>query len=167
MRLWLALAAGGLVVRTIWSIIALIQIWSDRMTMEEMILSCPVEFFPMLLAIGAVIGLAVTGARSFLAFSEQDKIQARTKGQRLAYGLNYLGENIAVVIACAILTPVIAGGYYQLAASEPTFWGIVTIGLVVAFVVALIGDTGCKKILEGFRNRAKADQAIADKKKTE
>lgn len=165
---WWDLAMGGLAARTIWTVAMLEIIWSDYMTTEDMILSCPAEYFPMLLALGAIVALLVTGIRSMLAYSEQSKVVARTKGEKLAYGLNYLGENIAVVIVGALMTPILAGGYYDLAESEPTLWGIVTIGAVVAVVVALIGDVGCKQILESFRNRSKTAEALTStEKKTE
>ena len=134
------------------------------MTAEEMILSLPAEFFPIALVIGAVCGLIITGIKSMGSFKEQDKEVARAGGDKLAYGLDYLGANVAVIIGCAILAPIVTGCYYQAAGADPTMWGVVGISLTVAVILAIGGDSLIKTLLEAFRDNSKAKTARAEAK---
>lgn len=155
-RLWAA--------RTVCSVVLIALIWSDTMDATEMILSLPAEFFPLALMLGALCGLFITGIKSFGSSGEQDKKLARTTGEKLAYGLNYLSVNIAVIIASAILAPVLTGCYYQAAGVDPNLWGVIGIALTVGVIVAIGGDKLLNTLLEGFRDRAKAKAARSETK---
>lgn len=153
-------------VRTVCSIALILLIWSDTMTAEEMILSLPAEFFPIAFALCALIGFAITGIRSYGSWKAQDKTVARDTGDILAYGMNFLTENIAVVIGCALIGPILTGCYYHAAGVDPNIWGVIGISATVAAILGWGGDKLLKTFLEGRRDGAKADEARAAKAET-
>ncbi len=131
------------------------------------ILGVPAEFVPMTMVIALVVGLIGTFAMSLPAYYEQDKIVARSGGEKLSYGLSYLSANIITVIACVVLSLVIIGWYAEASGA------IVTGGLcyAVAFVVSIfIGFGGSKLVslpfVESYRNKAKAADARAGSTET-
>lgn len=153
-------------VRTVCSITLIVLMWRDNMTAEDMILSLPAEFFPVAFVLCALIGFAITGIRSYGSFKAQDKTVARESGGKLAYGMNFLTENIVVVIGCAILGPVLAGCYYQAAGADPNLWGVIGIAATVAAIIGWGGDVLLKTFLEARRDGAKATEARASKTET-
>lgn len=153
-------------VRTLCSITLVLLIWRDNMTAEDMILSLPAEFFPVAFALCALIGFLITGIRSYGSYKAQDKTVARESGDKLSYGMNFLTENIAVVIGCAIIGPVLAGCYYQAAGADPNLWGVIGISATVAAILGWGGDTLLKTFLEARRDSAKADEARTAKTET-
>lgn len=153
--------------RVLLTVVVIILIMRDRMDATAMILNTPAEFAPTLLVVGFVIGLVITLVMSLGAYYEQNKVIARSTGEKLAYGMNYLAKNVAVTVAAGILAIVVPGYYYATVGAVPTMDGCLMIGVVTALVVGFLGEKFASKILEVFRDKAKASDARTTKPKTE
>ena len=153
--------------RVLLTVVAIVYIVSDNMDATAMILNTPAEFAPTLLVVGFLIGLAITLVMSLAAYYEQDKVVARSTGEKLAYGMNYLAKNVAVTVAAGILAIIVPGYYYVTVGAVPTMDGCLMIGVVTALVVGFLGEKFATTILEGFRDKAKASDARETKPKTE
>lgn len=169
------LAERALVSRTFWEMRALttagqvlLILFGGKIMVDitEMIMWTPAEFGPMLIVMGAVLGLLGAFVKGFLNFSEADKEAARKTGVRLTYGLNYVAEHISVAIITAIATLIVPGVYFDMTGNTGTFTGYMLIGFATAVIFAWGGDSLCTKVLESFRNRAKADAAASGSETT-
>lgn len=140
------------------TIVALYMIWRDKMT-ADYLLWTPAEYAPSLLLEGIIIGALITFILGLSAFYAQDKTVARSGGEKLAYGMNYLAKNVVVVIVAGIAALLVSGWYYDAVGAVGDFGGFMMIGAVAAFVIGLMGEVGVTKILEAFRDKAKASEA--------
>ena len=133
----------------------------DEEQIVEMIGWTPAEFFPYLLVIGFLIGAAITGIIGYSKFESGKKDAARTRGERISYGVNYLTQNVATIAFCGAISAISGGVYYKAVEAEPTFAGCLAIGAVVALCLGLLGEAGFRAVLEGRRDSAKADEALS------
>lgn len=140
------------------TIVAICLIWRDKMT-ADYLLWTPAEYAPSLLLEGIIIGALITFILGLSAFYAQDKTVARSGGEKLAYGMNYLAKNVVVVIVAGIAALLVSGWYYDAVGADGDFGGFMMIGAVAAFVIGLMGEVGVSKILEIFRDKAKASEA--------
>lgn len=140
------------------TIVAIYLIWRDKMT-ADYLLWTPAEYAPSLLLEGIIIGALITFILGLSAFYAQDKTVARSGGEKLAYGMNYLAKNVVVVIVAGIAALLVSGWYYDAVGADGDFGGFMMIGAVAAFVIGLMGEVGVSKILEIFRDKAKASEA--------
>lgn len=145
--------------RVLLTVVAIVYIISDNMDATSMILNTPAEYAPTLLVVGFLIGLAITLVMSLGAYYNQDKIVARTTGEKIAYGMNYLAKNVSVTVAAGILAIIVPGYYYVTIGAVPTMDGCLMIGVVTACAVGFLGEKFANAILEGFRDKAKASDA--------
>ena len=141
--------------RVLLTVVAILLIMRDNMDATAMILNTPAEFAPTLL----VVGLAITLVMSLGAYYNQDKIVARTTGEKIAYGMDYLAKNVSVTVAAGILAIIVPGYYYVTIGAVPTMDGCLMIGVVTACAVGFLGEKFASAILEGFRDKAKASDA--------
>lgn len=136
-------------------------LWNYRCdNMKELIALTPAEFGPELLMEGFVLGAIITFAISLCLFSEQAKVVARTTGEKLAYGMNYLTKNIVVLVLAGVAALIVPGYYYDLVGAVPTEGGCLLIGAVAAIVVGLGGEKIVTYAVEFLRNRSKAAEAL-------
>ena len=142
------------------TIMVVCLIWRDKMT-ADYLLWTPAEYAPSLLVEGIIIGALITFILGLSSFYEQDKTVARSGGEKLAYGMNYLAKNVAVVIVAGVAALLVSGWYYETVEVTGTLDGYLMIGAVAAFVIGLMGEVGVSKILEAFRDRNKAAEARA------
>lgn len=140
------------------TIVAICLIWRDKMT-ADYLLWTPAEYAPSLLVEGIIIGALITFILGLSAFYEQDKTVARSGGEKLAYGMNYLAKNVVVVIVAGVAALLVSGWYYDTVGATGSLDGYLMIGAVAAFVIGLMGEVGVSKILEAFRDKAKASEA--------
>ena len=133
----------------------------DEEQIVEMIGWTPAEFFPYLLLIGFIIGAAITGIVGISKYESGKKEIARTRGETISYGVNYLSQNVATIAFCGFLSAVSGGVYYKAVEAEPTFAGCLAIGAVVALCLGLLGEVGFRMLLEARRDSAKADEALS------
>lgn len=153
--------------RVLLTVVAIVYIVSDNMDATAMILNTPAEFAPTLLVVGFLIGLAITLVMSLAPYYEQDKVVARSNGEKIAYGMSYLAKNVIVTVVTGIMAIIVPGYYYVTVGAVPTMDGCLMIGVVTAAVIGLGGETFANKILESFRDKVKAADARASKPKTE
>ncbi len=126
------------------------------------ILGVPPEFVPMIMVIALIVGMIGTFAMSLPDYYSQDKVVARSGGEKLSYGLSYLAANILTVVACVILSLVATGWYLNATGA------LATSGMCCAFAVvvsAIIGFGGSYYVslpfVECLRDKSKAAEARA------
>lgn len=152
-----ALFWAGKVLTTLGPIVWILY---DKMDTQELIALTPAEFGPELIVIGAVLGLLITLSIGMLAYSEQAKKIARESGEKLAYGMDYLSKNVAVVVLAAVAALIVPGYYYDLVQAVPTESGCIMIGVISAIVVGLMGEKLVTSVVEFLRNRSKTAVAL-------
>lgn len=133
----------------------------DEEQIVEMIGWTPAEFFPYLLVIGFLIGAVITGVVGYSKYEAGKKEIARTRGEKISYGVGYLSQNVATISFCGAVSAISGGVYYKAVEAEPTFAGCLAIGAVVAIILGLLGEAGFRAVLEGRRDSAKADEALS------
>ncbi len=151
--------------RVVLTVAAVVIVMRDRMTdvnVASMILGVPGEIAPIELAVCIAIGLFVTLVIGMYSWSENDKVLARSGQEKVAYGLNYLSKNIVVAIAAGLGGLFVTGFYYSQVTATPDLQGCLCIGVAVAFVIGLGGESFLNKIVEIFRNRVKSAEARSE-----
>ncbi len=124
-----------------------------------LILGVPPEFVPSVLVLSIVIGVATTFAMSLPGYYAQDKKIARESGGRLVYGLSYLSSNIVAIVACGVLSLLLIGWYLDATGAVATSGLCLGMAFVTSLVIGLGGSKFLLRLVEAFRDHAKATEA--------
>lgn len=130
----------------------------------DTILNIPAEYVPVMILVVAVVSLIVTLARSYPAYTEQYKDDARTKGKAIAYGLGYIETNIVSIAAGIVATLILTGWLIGqgIIVADSALDVDVTAGVIAAFAVYLGNKYIIDAYHEGFRDKAKGDDALSE-----
>ena len=127
----------------------------------ETILNIPSEFVPTILVVVLVLGLAVTFFKSIPKFYEARKDRARSKGEVLVYGMDYLANNVMSVIVTVVGSLILTGWVIgEGIVDGSTLYNAGETAAVIAVIVAIAGDAFLTGLLEARRDKAKASEAL-------
>lgn len=130
----------------------------------ETILNIPSEFVPTILVLVLIAGVVVTFAKSIPKFYEARKDTARSKGEALVYGMDYLVNNVMSIILTVIASLVLTGWVIgEGIVDGSTLYNAAVTAVVIAIVAALAGDAFLTRLLEARRDKAKATEALSKK----
>lgn len=130
----------------------------------ETILNIPSEFVPTILVFVLVIGVIITFAKSLPNYYEARKDTARSKGEAIAYGMDYLVNNVMSIIVTVVGSLILTGWVIgEGIVDGSTLYNAGITAAVIAVVVAIAGDAFLTRILEARRDKAKAADALSKK----
>lgn len=127
----------------------------------ETIMNINDDYFSRLMIIAFVVIALVTFNKGLSLYREQAKEVARSTGDKLNYGFNYLMQNVATIVLGMVVTFFVTGWLIGTGLVDgSTFYDCAGTVFVVAIIAGLAGDAFLRSVLESFRDKAKAAEAL-------
>lgn len=139
----------------------------DKVTTEmyeavETIMNINDDFFSRLMIIAFLVIAIITFNKGLSEYREKAKEVARTTGDKLNYGFNYLMQNIATIVLGMIVTFFVTGWLIGTGLVDgSTFYDCAGTVFVVAIIAGLAGDAFLRTALESIRDKQKAADALS------
>lgn len=128
----------------------------------ETIMNINDDYFVKLFVIAFVIVTLITFTKGISLYREKAKEVARTTGDKLDYGFNYIVENISVIVLGTAVTLYFVGWLISTGiVAGDTLYDCVGMTVVVAIIAGLGGDAFLRKVLESVRDKGKIAEALA------
>lgn len=127
----------------------------------ETIMNINDDFFSRLMIIAFVVIALVTFNKGLSEYREKAKEVARTTGDKLNYGFNYLMQNIATIVLGMFVTFFVTGWLIGAGLVDgSTFYDCAGTVFVVAIIAGLAGDAFLRTALETLRDKQKTADAL-------